>query len=173
MAIRRNINIIGGSHATKTDDGDIQNVGYVFLRDGSVHAREKMHPTPNERQYWQIKGGDPIDTIETDCGAIGVMICYDSEFPEVARRLTDQGARILFVPFNTDTRHGYLQGALLLPGAGDREPVLRRDVRHDRQSRQCRQSRHRVRPVRRSSPLATFRSPATASRRRPARTSRW
>ena len=148
MAIRRNINIIGGSHATKTEDGDIQNVGYVFLRDGSVHAREKIHPTPNERQYWQIKGGDPIDTIETDCGPIGIMICYDSEFPEVARRLSDQGARILFVPFNTDTRHGYLQGPLLLPGAGDREPVLCRDVRHDRQSRQCRQSRHRIRPVR-------------------------
>ncbi|MEF2073440.1 GNAT family N-acetyltransferase [Consotaella aegiceratis] len=109
MAIRRNINIIGGSHATKTDDGDIQNVGYVFLRDGSVHAREKIHPTPNERQYWSIKGGDPIDTVETDCGPIGLMICYDSEFPEIARRLVDQGARILFVPFNTDTRHGYLR----------------------------------------------------------------
>jgi predicted amidohydrolase len=109
MAIRRNINIIGGSHATRTDAGAIQNVAYVFLRDGSVHVREKIHPTPNERQYWQIKGGNRVDTIETDCGPIGVMICYDSEFPEVARRLTDQGARILFVPFNTDTRHGYLR----------------------------------------------------------------
>ncbi len=109
MAIRRNINIIGGSHATKTTSGDIKNVAYVFLRDGSVHEQEKIHPTPNERQYWQIKGGDSVETIETDCGPIGVMICYDSEFPEVARRLTDQGARILFVPFNTDTRHGYLR----------------------------------------------------------------
>ncbi|MER0237954.1 bifunctional GNAT family N-acetyltransferase/carbon-nitrogen hydrolase family protein [Fulvimarina sp. MAC8] len=109
MAIRRNINIIGGSHATKTDDGDIQNVGYAFLRDGSVHAREKIHPTPNEQTYWQIQGGDPIDVIETDCGPIGIMICYDSEFPEIGRRLADQGARILFVPFNTDTRHGYLR----------------------------------------------------------------
>ncbi|HEY9055524.1 MAG TPA: GNAT family N-acetyltransferase [Aurantimonas sp.] len=109
MAIRRNINIIGGSHATKTDDDEIQNVAYIFLRDGSVHEREKIHPTPNERQYWQIMGGDSVETIETDCGPIGVMICYDSEFPEVARRLTDQGARILFVPFNTDTRHGYLR----------------------------------------------------------------
>ncbi|TFF27462.1 GNAT family N-acetyltransferase [Jiella endophytica] len=109
MAIRRNINIIGGSHATRTDDGEIQNVGYAFLRDGSVHAREKIHPTPNERQYWHIQGGDPIDVIETDCGPVGIMICYDSEFPEIARRLCDQGARILFVPFNTDTRHGYLR----------------------------------------------------------------
>ncbi|MBO0902488.1 bifunctional GNAT family N-acetyltransferase/carbon-nitrogen hydrolase family protein [Jiella sonneratiae] len=109
MAIRRNINIIGGSHATKTEDGEIQNVGYAFLRDGSVHAREKIHPTPNERTYWHIQGGDPIDVVETDCGPVGIMICYDSEFPEIARRLCDQGARILFVPFNTDTRHGYLR----------------------------------------------------------------
>ena len=31
------------------DDGDIHNVAYVCLRDGSVHEQEKIHPTPNER----------------------------------------------------------------------------------------------------------------------------
>jgi predicted amidohydrolase len=38
-----------------------------------------------------------------------VLICYDSEFPELARRLVDEGARILFVPFCTDNRQGYLR----------------------------------------------------------------
>lgn len=109
MAISRNINIIGGSHPSRTDDGDIQNVCYVFLRDGTVHAQEKLHATPDERTAWNIKGGDTIDTIDTDCGPIGVAICYDSEFPEVVRRLADEGARILFVPYNTDTRHGHLR----------------------------------------------------------------
>lgn len=109
LAISYNINIVGGSHPTRTDDGDIQNVAYVFLRDGSVHAREKLHPTPNERHWWNIKGGDQVGTIETDCGPIGVLICYDSEFPELARRLVDEGARILFVPFCTDSRQGYLR----------------------------------------------------------------
>jgi len=109
MAISRAINIIGGSHATRTDDGEIQNVCYVFLRDGSVHTQEKLHPTPDERASWNIHGGDSIDVIETDCGPIGILICYDCEFPEAARRLADEGARILFVPFNTDTRHGYLR----------------------------------------------------------------
>src|SRR3546814_9344678 len=51
MALEYNINIVGGSHPMRTDDGDIQNVAYVCLRDGSTHAREKIHPTPNER-YW-------------------------------------------------------------------------------------------------------------------------
>ena len=109
LAISYNINIIGGSHPTRTDDGEIQNVAYVFLRDGSVHAQEKIHPTPNERHWWNIKGGDMVHAIPTDCGPIGVLICYDSEFPELARRLVDEGARLLFVPFCTDNRQGYLR----------------------------------------------------------------
>lgn len=109
MALEYNINIIGGSHPTRTEDGEIQNVAYVALRDGSVHAQEKIHPTPNEAFWWNIKGGDSLDVIQTDCGPIGVLICYDSEFPELARRLVDQGARIIFVPFCTDTRTGYMR----------------------------------------------------------------
>lgn len=109
LAISYNINIIGGSHPTRTEDGDIQNIAYVLLRDGSVHVQEKIHPTPNERYWWNIKGGDETGAIQTDCGPIGVLICYDSEFPELARRLVDEGARILFVPFCTDNRQAYLR----------------------------------------------------------------
>ena len=109
MALQYNINIIGGSHPTRMEDGDIHNVAYVCLRDGSVHEQEKIHPTPNEAYWWNIKGGDSIDSIPTDCGPIGVLICYDSEFPELARRLVDEGARIIFVPFCTDSRQGYLR----------------------------------------------------------------
>ena len=109
MALRYNINIIGGSHPTRMDDGDIHNVAYVCLRDGSIHEQEKIHPTPNEAYWWNIKGGDSIDVIQTDCGPIGVQICYDSEFPELTRRLVDQGARIIFVPFCTDSRQGYMR----------------------------------------------------------------
>ena len=109
MALEYNINIIGGSHPTRADDGDIQNIAYVALRDGSIHTQEKIHPTPNEAFWWNIKGGDSLDVIQTDCGPIGVLICYDSEFPELARRLVDQGARIIFVPFCTDSRLGYLR----------------------------------------------------------------
>jgi len=109
MALAFNINIIGGSHPTRMPDGDIHNVAYVCLRDGSIHAQEKIHPTPNEAYWWNIKGGDTIDAIPTDCGPIGVLICYDAEFPELARRLVDEGARIIFVPFCTDSRQGYMR----------------------------------------------------------------
>ena len=109
MALNYNINIIGGSHPTRLEDGDIHNIAYVCLRDGSIHSQEKIHPTPNEAYWWNIKGGDSIDAIQTDCGPIGVLICYDSEFPELARRLVDEGARIIFVPFCTDSRQGYMR----------------------------------------------------------------
>ncbi|KLI99032.1 bifunctional GNAT family N-acetyltransferase/carbon-nitrogen hydrolase family protein [Luteimonas sp. FCS-9] len=112
LAVRHNINIIGGSHPTRTSDdadGKVRNICYVALRDGSLHTRDKLHPTPNERTWWGIGGGDSAQAIMTDCGPIGVMICYDSEFPELGRHLVDQGAMILFVPFCTDTREGYLR----------------------------------------------------------------
>lgn len=109
LAVKYNINIIGGSHPTRVEDGDIHNICYVALRDGSLHAQEKIHITPNERNWWGIQGGDVARTIMTDCGPIGVLICYDSEFPELARHLIDQGAMMLFVPFCTDTREGYLR----------------------------------------------------------------
>jgi predicted amidohydrolase/predicted N-acetyltransferase YhbS len=109
LAVSYNINIIGGSHPTRMPNGDIRNIAYVFLRDGSVHTQDKLHATPSERRWWNIKGGQGANVILTDCGPIGVMICYDSEFPEIARHLTNQGALLLFVPFCTDERRGYLR----------------------------------------------------------------
>lgn len=109
LAIKYNVNIIAGSHPTRVAGGDIQNICYICLRDGSVHEQPKIHPTPSERFWWNLKGGDECRAIETDCGTIGVLICYDSEFPELGRHLIDQGADILFVPFCTDERQGYLR----------------------------------------------------------------
>ena len=109
LAIKFNINIIAGSHPTKIEEGHIRNICYVCLRDGSIYTQPKIHPTPDEVYWWNIEGGDELDVIPTDCGPIGVLICYDSEFPELARYLTDQGANILFVPFCTAERNGYLR----------------------------------------------------------------
>lgn len=107
MAIKYNINIIGGSHPKKMDDGTIHNVSFVALRDGKNYEQSKIHPTPEEKYWWNISGGDKLNAIDTDCGRIGVLICYDSEFPELSRRLVDQGMKILFVPFLTDERQAY------------------------------------------------------------------
>jgi predicted amidohydrolase len=109
MAVGYNINIVGGTHPTLDSADEIRNVGYVFLRDGSTHRQEKLHPTPSERRWWNIKGGAGASVIPTDCGPIGVMVCYDAEFPELARHLVNHGALLLFVPFCTDERRGFLR----------------------------------------------------------------
>jgi predicted amidohydrolase/GNAT superfamily N-acetyltransferase len=109
MAMRYNINIIGGSHPTRMPNGRVENICYVFLRDGTVHAQAKIHPTPNEVYWWNIEGGYELQAIDTDCGPIGVLICYDAEFPELARHLVDQGVGMIFVPFCTDERQSYLR----------------------------------------------------------------
>lgn len=109
MALRYNINNIGGSHPTRVESGRVENVAYVFLRDGRIFEQPKLHPTPNEEYWWNIEGGDYLHAIDTDCGPIGVLICYDSEFPELGRYLADQGIQILFVPFCTDERQSYLR----------------------------------------------------------------
>ena len=54
-----------------------------------------------------MQGGQKLDVFDTDCGKVGVLICYDSEFPELSRLLADQGMDLLFVPFLTDTQNGY------------------------------------------------------------------
>lgn len=109
LAVKYNVNIIAGSHPSRFEDGDIHNVSFVCLRDGRTYEQHKIHPTPNERYWWNIQGGESLEIIPTDCGPIGVLICYDSEFPELARHLVDQGANILFVPFCTDERQSYLR----------------------------------------------------------------
>lgn len=107
LAAQYGINIIGGSHLRRDAAGALLNSCYIALRDGGFVTQDKLHPTPNEQQVWQVRGGDDLAVIETDCGKIGVLICYDSEFPEAARKLADAGAEILFVPFCTENRAGY------------------------------------------------------------------
>lgn len=109
MALRYNINIVGGSMPTRTADGRIKNMGLVFLRDGTVHEQPKIHSTLMETDEWGTQCGERLNVIPTDCGPIGILISYDAEFPELARHLADQGAIILFVPFFTDERNSYMR----------------------------------------------------------------
>lgn len=106
FAISYNINIITGSMPTLIGE-HIYNTGYLCRRDGSFEAYQKLHITPAEASAWGMKGGSEIKTMDTDCGKIGVLVCYDVEFPELARIMAEDGMQILFVPFMTDTQNGY------------------------------------------------------------------
>jgi len=106
LAISYNINIITGS-MPELIDNKLFNVGYLCKRDGGVERFEKLHVTPDEVKVWGLQGGNALKTFDTDCGKIGILICYDVEFPELSRLLTNDGMDILFVPFLTDTQNGY------------------------------------------------------------------
>lgn len=108
LAIRYNVNIITGSLPSIEGEG-LKNIGYVCHRSGAIDQYEKMHITPDETKHWGIKGGDSVRVFDTDAGKIGVLICYDVEFPELARLLSDEGMQILFVPSLTDTQNAYMR----------------------------------------------------------------
>lgn len=106
LAVSYNINVITGSFP-EIRNGLLYNVGYLCKRDGSTERYEKLHVTPDEARVWGMQGGTELKTYDTDCGKIGVLICYDSEFPELSRILAEEGMDILFIPFLTDTQNGY------------------------------------------------------------------
>lgn len=106
LAISYNINIITGSMPELVDT-QLNNVGYLCKRDGGIERFEKLHVTPDEVKVWGLQGGNHIQTFDTDCGKVGILICYDVEFPELSRILANEGMDILFVPFLTDTQNGY------------------------------------------------------------------
>lgn len=108
MAVSYNINIIAGS--MPVEDGDkLYNVSFLCRRDGTVDSQYKIHVTPMEEKYWVLHGGNELKAFDTDFGRIGILICYDVEFPELARLLSEEEIQILFVPFWTDTKNGYLR----------------------------------------------------------------
>lgn len=106
LAISNNINIISGS-MPEIQHGRLYNAGYLCKRDGTTERYEKLHVTPDEAKIWGMVGGNEIKVFDTDCGKVGILICYDVEFPEISRLLAEAGMDILFVPFLADTQNGY------------------------------------------------------------------
>ncbi len=106
LAISYNINIISGS-MPEIENDRLYNVGHLCRRDGTAERYEKLHVTPDEVLVWGMEGGKSLKVFDTDCGKIGILICYDVEFPELSRLLADDGMDILFVPFLTDTQNGF------------------------------------------------------------------
>ena len=107
LAVSYNVNIISGTMPIVDEDNKLFNTAYLCHRNGSYDEYRKVHITPNEMKYYGMYGGDSVKVFDTDCGKVGIQICYDVEFPELSRIMADQGMQILFVPFLTDTQNGY------------------------------------------------------------------
>jgi len=79
---------------------DLYNTAIILGRDGEEVGRyDKTHISqPEYLVYEDIKGGDSLPTFDLDFGRIGVMTCYDCNFPEVALIYSLKGVEVLFYP---------------------------------------------------------------------------
>jgi len=106
LAKKYNFYLIAGSYPNMRD-GLLYNTAYMFSPKGDVFMQDKIHLTRWEREKWDTTAGNKLHLFQTDFGAIGILICYDIEFPELSRMVCDAGADILFVPSSTDDRQGF------------------------------------------------------------------
>jgi len=98
--------VIGGSHPTLVED-KLLNTAYLFTPDGGVFEQQKIHRTRWEKEKWNSDPGNQLRVFDTPNGRIAILVCYDIEFPELARKVCELGTDILFVPSCTDDRQGY------------------------------------------------------------------
>ncbi len=106
LAKTHNVHILAGSGPVQKSDGRFVNAAQLVTPDGAVGEQEKMIMTPFERD-WGIASGSPLRAFETRLGKIATLICYDSEFPLLARALAEAGTDIILVPSCTERVSGY------------------------------------------------------------------
>ncbi len=80
------------------DGGEVYNsIVWVDREDGALHVHRKAHLFQRERAYFAV--GDRFETFDTDLGRVGLQVCYDSKYPEVARLQALAGAELLIAVF--------------------------------------------------------------------------
>jgi predicted amidohydrolase len=99
--------LLAGSAPRKLNGGQFVNTARLFSPDGRAGYQDKLMMTRFERETWGIVGGQGINLFVTPLGRLAVLICYDSEFPLLARAAVEAGAEVLLVPSCTETMRGY------------------------------------------------------------------
>jgi predicted amidohydrolase len=106
LAAKHRVHILVGSGPSRKGEGRFVNAAQLVTPKGSVGVQEKLIMTPFETD-WGISAGGPMRVFDTVLGLIGINICYDSEFPLLARAMAEAGAELLLVPSCTERVSGY------------------------------------------------------------------
>lgn len=110
LARRHGVYIVAGSiPIVEPADDRVYNECLVVGPRGEPSRQRKLHATRWEAEEWQISPGTRLRVFEADFGRFAVNICYDVEFPELARVAAREGALLLAVPSCTDDRQGFLR----------------------------------------------------------------
>lgn len=108
LAREHSITIVAGTIPVE-EEGQIYNDCFVFGPSGKYGVQGKMHMTRFEAEEWFVSPRSSLKVFETDFGKMAVTICYDVEFPELARVAARAGAHILVCPSCTDDRQGFMR----------------------------------------------------------------
>ncbi|WP_405402050.1 carbon-nitrogen hydrolase family protein [Paracoccus sp. Ld10] len=106
LAARHGCHILGASGPVFDGPRPV-NRAVLYGPDGVIGHQDKQIMTRFEREEWDVTGAPGLRILDTALGRIGILICYDSEFPLLGRVLAQAGARILLVPSCTDTVAGF------------------------------------------------------------------
>ena len=103
--------VVGGSIPSESESkaGTYCNQCFVFSPTGGDAYQRKLHLTRWESEEWGFVAGRRLRVFDTAIGRFAVAICYDVEFPEIARAAARRGAEMLIVPSCTDDRQGFLR----------------------------------------------------------------
>lgn len=107
IARRWGIYLQPGSLPVLDLDGQYRNRAWLFGPKGVLGYQDKLIMTRFEREQWGIAAGDGLQVFDTALGRLGILICYDNEFPMLARYLAEGGADLILAPSCTDTEAGY------------------------------------------------------------------
>lgn len=107
MARRWGIYLQPGSVPVLDNDGAYRNRAWLFGPEGPLGYQDKLMMTRFEREQWGISAGQGLRVFDTALGRVGILICYDNEFPVLARQLAELGADLILAPSCTDTEAGY------------------------------------------------------------------
>ena len=107
LAKRFGVFILAGSAPTRLTDGRFVNRSQIFGPSGGSGFQQKHIMTRFEAEEWGISPSAGLCVFDIGAAKIGISICYDVEFPLIARALAEAGAEILLAPSCTDTLAGY------------------------------------------------------------------
>lgn len=105
LAAEHGVHILAASGPAVHEAGRPVNRARLITPNGGIGVQDKQIMTRFEREDWNVAPGGPLTLFETDLGRIGILICYDSEFPLLGRALSE--ADILLVPSCTEALSGY------------------------------------------------------------------
>ncbi|MFZ1109414.1 MAG: carbon-nitrogen hydrolase family protein [Rhodomicrobium sp.] len=107
LAQRHGVFILAGSAPVRLTDGRFVNRARLFGPKGGSGFQQKHIMTRFEAEQWGIGPSSGLCVFDIGVARIGVAICYDAEFPLIARALAEAGAEILLVPSCTESLAGY------------------------------------------------------------------